>query len=96
MHYFGSKIKKQEFFWCKQITYPFFCEFFIKNLYNKGITNKVNIDENANPHTIAVANGPQIKDFPAKPLAREKSPALVVNDVIKIGIIRRLAAKIIA
>ena len=60
------------------------------------MTKSVNNDEKARPQTIAVANGPQINDFPAKPLASEKSPAIVVREVIKIGIILLLAAKIIA
>jgi len=48
--------------------------------------------EKDNPHTIAVATGPQSKEGPASPMASEKSPAMVVSDVISIGITRRLAA----
>ena len=61
-----------------------------------GITNKVSTVENANPQTIAVATGPQISDLPARPAASENNPAMVVREVISIGITRRRAAYTVA
>ena len=60
--------------------------------YNNGITNKVSMVENANPHTMDDATGPQINDSPPNPVANENSPAIVVKEVIIIGITRRRAA----
>ena len=57
-----------------------------------GTANSVNIVEKVKPQTIAVATGPQIKDVPANPVASENSPAIVVIEVIRIGITRRRAA----
>ena len=48
--------------------------------------------EIASPHTIAVAKGPQISDFPASPAASENNPAMVVTEVIRTGTTRLLAA----
>ena len=56
------------------------------------MTISVNTVENASPQTMAVATGPHIRESPARPTAREKSPAIVVNDVMSIGITLRLAA----
>ena len=60
--------------------------------YNIGITNRVNTVENARPQTIAVATGPQINEVPAKPVANENKPAMVVSEVINTGITLLLAA----
>jgi len=59
------------------------------------MTNKVNIEEKPKPHTIAVAIGPQIRESPATPAAKENKPAMVVKVVIKMGITRRLEANTI-
>lgn len=61
-----------------------------------GITNKVSMVENANPQTMTVATGLHTKDFPAKPIARENRPAIVVSEVIQTGITLLLAAYIVA
>ena len=60
--------------------------------YSSGTTISVSSVENASPHTMAVATGPQISDLPPSPVASENSPAMVVSEVIKIGITRRRAA----
>ena len=60
--------------------------------YNNGITISVRQVEKVSPQTIDVATGPQIKEWPPNPVANENKPAIVVSDVIKIGITRRLAA----
>ena len=60
--------------------------------YNKGTTTKVRLVEKAKPQTIAVATGPQIRDFPPNPVVRENKPATVVKDVMRIGTTRRRAA----
>ena len=48
------------------------------------------------PHTMEAATGPQISELPPRPVASENRPAMVVNDVIMIGIILLLAAATIA
>ncbi len=39
-----------------------------------------------------VATGPQINELPPSPAANENSPAMVVSEVIRIGMTRRRAA----
>ena len=64
----------------------------IVNLYTRGIIRSVSMVENPIPHTIVLATGPQSKDSPPSPIAREERPAIVVNEVINIGTTRRRAA----
>ena len=56
----------------------------------------MNIVENTRPQTIDVATGPQIMEDPPSPVAREKRPAIVVIEVISIGISLLLAAYTVA
>jgi hypothetical protein len=64
----------------------------IKVRYSSGTTNRVRTVEKARPQTMAVATGPQTNDLPPSPVAREKSPAMVVMEVIRMGMTRRRAA----
>ena len=68
----------------------------MKALYNSGIKNKVKKVENPKPHTIEVATGPHKSEYPPSPVASENSPAIVLNEVIKMGTTRLLAANSVA
>jgi len=56
------------------------------------MTNSVRNVETIKPQTMAVATGPHMREWPPRPVARENKPAMVVNEVIKIGMTRRRAA----
>lgn len=56
------------------------------------MANRVSTLEKARPHTMAVATGPQIKDFPPKPKARDIKPEMVVKLEMQMGTTRLLAA----
>jgi len=57
-----------------------------------GTMNNVSAEATNRPNTMLVATGPQSSDLPPRPVASEKSPAIVVSVVIRMGITRRLAA----
>lgn len=52
----------------------------------------VNAVEKPSPQTMLEATGPHSNDLPVQPKASELKPAMVVPEVIKIGIKRRRAA----
>ena len=62
----------------------------INRLKNNGMKNNVRIVETVKPHTMEAATGPHNRECPPRPVARENNPAIVVRDVISIGMTRLL------
>ena len=63
---------------------------------NTGTRNKVSVVATNSPKTMLVATGPRKSDLPPSPAANENRPAMVVRDVIRLGMTRRLAAYMMA